>query len=35
MSNLTELAVQMTMQAVAPGTTGDEIRAEVPKTTKC
>jgi predicted transcriptional regulator len=29
MSNLTELAVQMTMQAVAPGTTGGEIRAEV------
>lgn len=29
MSNLTELAVQMTMQAVAPGTPGDEIRAEV------
>lgn len=29
MSNLIELAVQMTMQAIAPGTTGDDIRAEV------
>ena len=34
MSNLTELAVQMAMQSVAPGTTGDEFRAEVARNHK-
>jgi predicted transcriptional regulator len=34
MSNLTELAVQMTMQTATPGTPGDEIRAEVARNHK-